>query len=89
MSTAHIEVMLEAMRFPGMRDLMLLTAQEALEDGLTRGYEVLPIFGSKPEDVSDRGNLVENLLDALMLGSFCLRLRSQCFKIGRRAGAVR
>jgi 2-dehydropantoate 2-reductase len=60
--------MLEAMNFPGMRDLMLRSGQEALAAGLSQGYEVLPIFGLKQEDVADRENLVENLLDTLMSG---------------------
>ena len=60
--------MLEAMQYPGMRDLMLRSGQEALEAGLLQGYEVLPIFGLKPEDVSDREHLVEKLLDTLMAG---------------------
>ena len=60
--------MLEAMHFPGMRELMLQAGQEALEAGLSQDYEVLPIFGLKPEDVSDHEHLVEKLLDTLMTG---------------------
>jgi 2-dehydropantoate 2-reductase len=51
--------MLEAMRFPGMRDLMLRSGYEALEAGLSQGYKILPIFGLKREDVSGREHLVE------------------------------
>jgi 2-dehydropantoate 2-reductase len=60
--------MLEAMHFPGMRDLMLRSGQEALQAGLLQGYKILPIFGLKPEDVSDREHAVEKLLDTLMSG---------------------
>jgi 2-dehydropantoate 2-reductase len=60
--------MLEAMYFPGMREFMLRSGQEALEAGLSHGYEVLPIFGLGPEDVTDQENLVEKLLDTLMSG---------------------
>jgi 2-dehydropantoate 2-reductase len=63
--------MLEAMRYPGMRDLMLRSGQEALEAGLSQGYEILPIFGLKPQDVADRERVVEKLLDTLM-GGFVL-----------------
>jgi 2-dehydropantoate 2-reductase len=60
--------MLEAMHVPGMRELMLRSGQEALEAGLSQGYEVLPIFGLKPADVSNREHVVEKLLDTLMSG---------------------
>jgi 2-dehydropantoate 2-reductase len=60
--------MLEAMNFPGMREFMIRSGQEALEAGLLQGYEILPIFGLRPQDVSDREHLVEKLLDTLMTG---------------------
>ncbi|RFU49108.1 ketopantoate reductase family protein [Paraburkholderia sp. DHOC27] len=63
--------MQEAMHFPGMRELMLRSGQEALDAGVLQGYDVLPIFGLKPPDVEDREHLVEKLLDTLM-GGFVL-----------------
>jgi len=60
--------MLEAMHFPGMREFMLRSGQEALGAGLLQNYDVLPIFGLRSEDVADRDKVVERLLNTLMSG---------------------
>jgi 2-dehydropantoate 2-reductase len=60
--------MLEAMHFPGMRELMLQSGQEALNAGISQGYRILPIFGLRSGDVSNPENVVEKLLDTLMAG---------------------
>lgn len=60
--------MLEAVKLPGMRDLMIRSGQEALDAGAALGYPVLPIFGLKPEDVLDTEHLVEHLLETLLKG---------------------
>ena len=36
---------LEAVKLPGMRELMLQSGQEALDAGAMIGHRVLPIFG--------------------------------------------
>ncbi|MGA7816234.1 ketopantoate reductase family protein [Caballeronia sp.] len=69
MTTAILGVpMLEAMHFPGMREFMLRSGEEALELGLLQGYDVSSIFGLKSEDVADREKVVERLLDTVMSG---------------------
>lgn len=60
--------MLEAVKLPGMRELMLRSGQEALDTGAACGYKPLPIFGLKPEDVRATNRLVETLLDTLLEG---------------------
>lgn len=60
--------MLEAVKLPGMRELMLRSGQEALDAGAAIGHPVLPIFGLKPADVRQTNRLVEKLLDTLLEG---------------------
>jgi 2-dehydropantoate 2-reductase len=60
--------MLEAVKMPGMRDLMLRSGQEALDAGASIGYPVLPIFGLSPADMRQTNRLVEKLLDTLLEG---------------------
>jgi len=60
--------MLEAVRMPGMRDIMLRSGQEALDAGTAIGHPVLPIFGLTPADVRQSNRLVETLLDTLLAG---------------------
>jgi 2-dehydropantoate 2-reductase len=58
----------EAMRRPGMRELMLRSGQEALDAGRAQGYEILPIFGLVADEVRDPDTVVETLLDTLCAG---------------------
>ncbi len=60
--------MLEAVKMPGMRELMLRSGQEALDAGAAIGYPVLPIFGLTPDDMRQTNRLVEKLLDTLLEG---------------------
>ncbi|MCC6776966.1 MAG: hypothetical protein IT537_10065 [Hyphomicrobiales bacterium] len=60
--------MLEAVRMPGMRELMLRSGQEALDAGAEIGYRPLPIFGLAQDDVRQTNRLVETLLDTLLAG---------------------
>lgn len=60
--------MLEAVKLPGMRDLMIRSGQEALDAGRAIGYPILPIFGLKPQDVDRAEGLVSRLLDCLLAG---------------------
>lgn len=63
--------MLEAVKMPGMRELMLRSGQEALDTGAAIGYPVLPIFDLTDDDMRQTNRLVEKLLDTL-LGGFVL-----------------
>jgi 2-dehydropantoate 2-reductase len=60
--------MLAALNHEQMRELMLAAGQEALDAGLARGHEVLPIFGLGAEDVGDHDRVVEVMLDRLYAG---------------------
>lgn len=60
--------MLEALAMPGMRALMVASGNEALEVGVALDHRVLPIFGLTPDDVADRGRVVDTLLDVLYAG---------------------
>lgn len=60
--------MLEAVTYPGMRELMLGSGTEALRAGIARGHEILPIFGLTAADVSRPDDVVETLLDTLLAG---------------------
>jgi len=60
--------MLEAVKLPGMRELMLRSGQEALDAGAAIGHPVLPIFGLAADDVRQTNRLVEKLLDTLLEG---------------------
>ena len=64
--------MYDALRLPGMRDLMLRSSQEALDVGVALGNPVLPIFGLTPNDLRQSNRVVETLLDTLIAG-FTLR----------------
>lgn len=60
--------MLEAVKMPGMRELMLRSGQEALDTGGEIGHRVLPIFGLTADDMRQSNRLVETLLDTLLAG---------------------
>ena len=58
----------EAVKMPAMRELMVRSGQEALDAGAGIGYPLLPIFGLSPSDVRQTNQLVEKLLDTLLEG---------------------
>jgi 2-dehydropantoate 2-reductase len=60
--------MLEAVALPGMRELMLASGDEALDAGAASGYDLMPIFGLRPEDLRAREHVVQVLLDTLLAG---------------------
>jgi 2-dehydropantoate 2-reductase len=60
--------MLEAVKMPGMRELMLRSGQEALDTGGEIGHRPLPIFGLTGDDIRQTNRLVETLLDTLLAG---------------------
>jgi 2-dehydropantoate 2-reductase len=51
---------------PGIRELFLNSGTEALEAGQILGYQIVPIFGLKPEDVESTNSLLETLLDKII-----------------------
>ena len=57
---------LDAVKLPGMRELMLKCGEEALRAGQMRGYSIVPIFGLKKEDMEGTNQLLEMLLDKIM-----------------------
>ncbi len=48
------------------REWFLQAGEEALTAGQSLDYKVVPIFGLKPEDVTNTNNLLETLLDKIM-----------------------
>jgi len=60
--------MLEAVKLPGMRELMLRSGQEAFDTGEAIGHKVLPIFGLTQDDMRQTNRVVEKLLDTLLAG---------------------
>jgi 2-dehydropantoate 2-reductase len=60
--------MQDALDFPGMREVMVAAGNEALAAGAAQGFPVLPIFGLKAEDLVDREQVVDRLLDTLYSG---------------------
>ncbi|NND49497.1 MAG: 2-dehydropantoate 2-reductase [Rhizobiales bacterium] len=53
----------EAMKLPGMRDIMLKCGEEALRAGQSQGYGIEPIFGISREEMEGSNQLLEMLLD--------------------------
>lgn len=53
----------EAMKMPGMREIMLKCGEEALRAGQAQGYTIEPIFGLSKEEVEGSNRLLEMLLD--------------------------
>ena len=48
------------------RNWFLQAGEEALAAGQTLDYKVVPVFGLKPEDVTNTNNLLETLLDKIL-----------------------
>lgn len=60
--------MAEALEYPGMRDVMVRSGQEALDVGAALGHPVLPIFGLQPVDLERPAEVVDTLLETLYRG---------------------
>lgn len=60
--------MVDALEYPGMRELMVRSGKEALAAGKAQGFPVLPIFGLTADDITDEDALVDTLLDTLYRG---------------------
>lgn len=57
--------MLDAVRVPGLREVMVAAGDEALAVGRARGHDVLPIFGLTSADLDGPRGVSEILLDAV------------------------
>ena len=53
----------DAMKLPGMREIMLKCGEEALRAGQAQGYTIEPIFGLTKEEIEGSNRLLEMLLD--------------------------
>ena len=53
----------EAMKLPGMREIMLKCGEEALRAGQAQSYTIEPIFGLTREEIEGSNQLLEMLLD--------------------------
>ncbi len=49
------------------REWFLQAGEEALAAGQSLDYKIVPVFGLKPEDVTNTNNLLETLLDKILL----------------------
>lgn len=56
----------DAVKLPGMRELMLKCGEEALKAGQSQGYKIVPIMGLTPEDIEGSNQLLEMLLDKMI-----------------------
>ena len=67
------------------RDWFLQAGEEALAVGQALDYKVVPIFGLKPEDVTNTNNLLETLLDKIVedIGPTPINTTLQDFMKGR------
>lgn len=57
--------MLDAIRVPGLREVMVAAGDEALAVGRARGHSVLPIFGLTGADLEGTRGVSDTLLDAV------------------------
>ncbi|MGN6326786.1 ketopantoate reductase family protein [Pseudolysinimonas sp.] len=60
--------MLDAIRTPGYRDVMVAAGNEALAVGAALGHQVLPIFGLTEDEIRDRTKVVDVMTDKLFAG---------------------
>lgn len=56
----------EAIKLPGVRDIMLKCGEEALRAGQRLGYTIEPVFGLTKEDIEGSNRLLEMLLDKIV-----------------------
>ena len=55
----------EALKVPGMREVLFKVGTEALNVGQTLGFKIEPIFGLTKQDIKNTNRLLETLLDKL------------------------
>ena len=56
----------DAIKIPGMREVMLASGREAVRTGLALGYDLVPIFGSTRIEENDPDHYATILLDAVL-----------------------
>ncbi len=56
----------EAIKIPGMRELMMASGREAVRTGLALGHELVPIFGNTRIEENDPDHYATVLLDAVL-----------------------
>jgi 2-dehydropantoate 2-reductase len=56
----------EAVKIPGMQDLMKASGREAVRTGMALGYELVPIFGNDRIEANDPDQYASELLNAVL-----------------------
>jgi len=56
----------EAVKIPGMQDLMKASGREAVRTGMALGYQLVPIFGNDRIEANDPDHYASELLDAVL-----------------------
>lgn len=56
----------EAVKIPGMQDLMKASGREAVRTGMALGYALVPIFGNDRIEANDPDHYASELLDAVL-----------------------
>jgi 2-dehydropantoate 2-reductase len=56
----------DAVKLPGVRDIMLKCGEEALRAGQSLGYRIVPVFGLSSSDIEGSNQLLEMLLDKMI-----------------------
>jgi len=56
----------EAVKIPGMQDLMKASGREAVRTGMSLGYQLVPIFGNDRIEANDPDHYASELLDAVL-----------------------
>jgi 2-dehydropantoate 2-reductase len=58
----------QAVKVPGIREVMVESGKEAIRTGLALGYQVVPILGKSRVEVNDPDQYAQELLDAILSG---------------------
>ncbi len=58
----------EAVKLPGIRDVMVASGREAVRTALALGHDLVPIFGNKRVEANDPDRYATVLLDAVLTG---------------------
>ena len=68
------------------REWFLQAGEDALSVGQSLDYKIVPVFGLKPEDVTNTNNLLETLLDKIFhdIGPTAVNTSLQDYRKGRR-----
>jgi 2-dehydropantoate 2-reductase len=58
----------QAVKVPGIRQVMIESGKEAIRTGLALGYQMVPILGKSRVEVNDPDQYAKELLDAILSG---------------------